>query len=144
MAAHKNNKYAVGGFTGRPAKYKTAKALFKRMELYFEYCKEEKKRPLITGLALFCGFASRDSLNDYAKKSEDFACVVKFGKMTVTQAYEEALLDKPSGAKFALVNIDKWADKTEQEIVSYDVELNMSFGEDDGSEEDKNNEGVVD
>ena len=71
---------------GNPPKYKTPEALKKKIDEYFEYCEagedreiltkqgqvitlHEKRIPLITGLALYLGFANRQSLYDYEQNN---------------------------------------------------------------------------
>lgn len=153
MMAHGNtgNKYAVGNNGGRPPVYETPEQLQARVEEYFTWIQgeshiEEKswtdkktgevevedvevwdrhpERPTITGLALFLGFDSKQSLYDYKKKSE-FSYPIKRGLTIIEQEYEFALFNQSSsGAIFALKNMD-WKDKTEQEITK--VKSKVSF-----------------
>lgn len=136
MPAPKGNKYAVGAGGGRPPKFKSAKALTEACEEYFVFiegeCHFEKKEVIdeegnaklrevqvwdrypepatITGLALYLGFADRQSLTDY-KEKEEFSCIIKRAKFRVEHEYEKALArDKPTGAIFALKNMG-WNDK---------------------------------
>ncbi|RZT96613.1 DNA-packaging protein gp3 [Ancylomarina subtilis] len=122
---NKGNSNALGNFTGRPPKFANAKKLLKKINEYFEHCHETNKRPLIIGLALYCGFASRESFYQMKHRDNDFARVIEYGRSMVSATYEEYLLDKASGAKFALVNLDKWSDKTEQEVTQTNVVLTM-------------------
>lgn len=141
MAAPKGNKYAVGANNGRPPKYKTAKELIKKCDEYFTYIEGEShtekvklrdketgrieevehevwdrhpEPPTVTGLALFLGFASKQSLYDYNSK-EDFSYPIKRSLMLVENYHEKALGDKnPTGHIFALKN-KGWSDKVEIE-----------------------------
>ena len=62
---------------GRPALYKTAKALEKKASEYFDYCKEEKKVPNIAGLCWFCDFTDRRSFTEQGERGKDFSDTVK-------------------------------------------------------------------
>ena len=113
------------------------------MDAYFQYIKGEIKkkkvktgkndpvtgRPLfdiedivvrppedatITGLALWMGFSSLETLKAYESRKE-FAAIGKRGRLLVQMAYEKKLsTGKPTGAIFALKNISRndWEDKT--------------------------------
>lgn len=117
MAAPQGNKFALGITTnGQPPKYESADEMIAKIDAYFESLlddeKEEyKKRPTITGLALYLGFCSRQSMYDYVKK-EDFSYIIKRSQQIVAMSYEEMLLTKVSaGAIFALKNMG-WDDKS--------------------------------
>lgn len=99
---------------GRPRKYNTAEELQEAIDAYFE----ETKDVTITGLALFLGFESRQSLYDYAEQ-EQFSYIIKRAKFKVEHAYELRLINSssPTGAIFALKNMG-WKDKTEREITT--------------------------
>jgi hypothetical protein len=123
MAAPKGNKYALGNTGGRPRIYDKPEDLAKAIDAYFEYIKGEKKGnevtrepepATITGLALYLGFASRQSLLDYVKE-EEFSFAIKRGKLRIEHEYEKRLhQNNPTGAIFGLKNMD-WNDKQELE-----------------------------
>lgn len=72
----------------------------------------EPEPPTITGLALYLGFESRQSLYDYEKKGE-FSYTIKNARLRVENGYEKALHGRnATGAIFALKNFG-WKDKTE-------------------------------
>ena len=119
---------------GCPPHYKTQKQLQDKIDEYFKYvngefkdvakrdeegnlyteriCIREPESHSITGLALFLGFDSRQSVYDYEKKGE-FSYTIKRARLTVENAYEKALLSRNStGAIFALKNFG-WTDKQE-------------------------------
>lgn len=118
---------------GRPRHYDTQEALETAVEGYFDHIKGLKQtitdeagnlnevwtRPpepaTITGLALYLGFESRQSLYDY-EKSGDFSYIVKYARLRVECEYEKRLMgDKPTGPIFALKNMG-WSDKMDQDI----------------------------
>lgn len=127
MAAPKGNKYAVGANGGKPPLFKSANDLIKAIDGYFQYIQGEyrtirgKKQytrdpepATVTGLALYLGFASRQSLFDYEQK-EEYSYIIKRARTYVEHEYEKALSgDKPTGAIFALKNMN-WRDKIETE-----------------------------
>lgn len=120
---------------GRPPIFETVKDLENLVEAYFEYIKGDSEwktgsdeegnpkdyqvftrspeSPSITGLALFLGFESRQSVYDYEKKNDDFSYTIKRARLRVEASYEQFLLTKAAtGAIFALKNFG-WADKQE-------------------------------
>lgn len=101
---------------GRPPVFETPDEMSNQIEAYFTSLWDEEeerliKKPTMTGMALFLGFSSRQSMYDYAKK-EEFSYIVARAQCTIEQSYEELLSTKiSSGAIFALKNMG-WADKT--------------------------------
>lgn len=93
----------------RPLIWEDPEEFDKKVEEYFS---DSEKRPTWTGLALFLGFAGRDSLNDYLKKPEFFHSVKK-ALSRIEEQYENGLFGKnPAGSIFALKNFG-WRDKYE-------------------------------
>ena len=123
---------------GRPPKYRSAKAMQKVIDKYFESCESKPlldkkgnvltdKRgkpviipgppPTVTGLALALGFTNRQSLLNYQEKDEFFDTITR-AKARVEQYAEERLFDKDgaNGAKFSLANnFSGWKEKTQVE-----------------------------
>lgn len=107
------------GKPGRPRHYETPEAFEQKANEYFEQCKEESKRPLVTGLALFMGFSSRAELHGYMNY-DGFSNVVKKALTMVEMSYEQNLYSAtPSGSIFALKNMG-WSDKQEVDHTSSD------------------------
>jgi len=106
MAENENN-------AGRPAKFDEPAALQEKVEEYFIWAKNENNGiKTITGLALFLGFESRQSIYDYEKDGE-YSYIIKNARMRVEEGYEERLhTGIPTGAIFALKNMG-WKDKVE-------------------------------
>jgi hypothetical protein len=116
---------------GRPKKYETEDAMLERVDAYFVHIKGEvrkdqegkqtnewKRYPepaTITGLALFLGFESRQSIYDYELDGE-FSYIIKNARLRVECEYEKRLTTAQSatGAIFALKNMG-WKDKSELE-----------------------------
>lgn len=72
------------------------------------------EEPTMTGLAIYLGFESRQSLYDYAKK-DGFSYPIKRALLEVENNYEKGLWsDKVTGVLFALKNMG-WTDKQEVE-----------------------------
>lgn len=113
----KGNKFAAGlTNSGKPPKFKNKEDLISKIKEYFDNCiKKGSERPTITGLALFLGFASRQSIYDYAKNTE-YSYSIKRAILVIENEYEIRLTDdKVSGVIFALKNMD-WTDKQEFDI----------------------------
>lgn len=139
MAAAKGNKYGLGNDGGRPAMFETPEQAQKKIEKYFETIKGkfhmethpetqlefrvwdiEPEPATITGLALFLGFESRQSLYDYEKK-EGFTCIIKKARLRVEHEYEKKLnYDKCTGAVFALKNMG-WSDRMDLQQTSTNI-----------------------
>lgn len=112
MSAPKNNQFGKGNHkAGRPAKYKSPEDLYQRIVQYYEGLGEQ--RPTITGLCLHLGFASKQSLYDYAKK-EEFRFLINRALLIIEEGYEQMLFGpNPRAAIFALKNMG-WTDKVEK------------------------------
>lgn len=109
MAAPQGNKYAIGNEGGRPAHYETPEELHIKCIAFFEHCIEKGEKATITGLALFLGFASRSSFDDYEKRSDEFSYIIRRSKLAVENSYE---LSGQTIDIFALKNMG-WKDKSE-------------------------------
>jgi hypothetical protein len=106
--------------------FKTNEELADAIDNYFEehcgitYNDEGKvdfcKPPTVSGLALYLGFADRQSLYDY-KKQEAHSCTIKKAITRMEQFAEEQLFagKTPTGAIFWLKN-HRWSDKQEIEL----------------------------
>lgn len=115
MAAPKENQYALGNSGGRPPKYETPQQLESEVIAFFQHCMDNKSNPGVTKLALFLGFASRQSLFDY-KQDKEFAYIIQRALLVVESHYEDALNTfRSSGAIFALKNMG-WKDQVDQNI----------------------------
>ncbi len=96
-------------------KYLTPEDMQEQIDLYFN----NEEDVTITGIALFLGFESRQSLYDYEKKS-DYSYIIKRARMFVENTYEKGLKTQySSGSIFALKNMG-WTDK--QEIVTMEAD----------------------
>lgn len=130
---------------GRPAHFENEADLKSKIDEYFQYiegefeiiegvnnegeaykeriCLREPENATITGLALFLGFESRQSVYDYEKNGE-FSYTIKKARLHVENSYEKALLSKNStGAIFALKNFG-WSDKQEIDHTTKGQSLN--------------------
>lgn len=98
---------------GRPALYNSPEELQEKVNQYLE--EVDLSQRTVTGLALFLGFESRQSLYDYEQDSQ-FSYIIKKAKLNIEHAYEMRLNNgNCTGAIFALKNMG-WKDKTEQDL----------------------------
>lgn len=124
MGAPKGNKNAIGNNGGSPPYFTDPNEMQKKVDDYFEfgankksfYTKDGEEYKVtvytVTGLALYLGFSTRQSLLDYAEKVE-FVDIIKKAKTRIEMAYEEGLqFPNCTGNIFALKNMG-WADKQE-------------------------------
>lgn len=104
---------------GRPRLYSSPEEFESKIPEYEKFC-EEKKYPITwTGLALFMGFSSRQSIDEYAKY-DGFSDSVKKAKTFIEWHYEMKLAKgegSPAAPIFALKNFG-WRDKQEIEQTS--------------------------
>lgn len=112
MAAPVANKFALGNNGGRPAHYETPEALRDKCIAFFDDCNAQGVKATITGLALFLGFASRSSFDDYEKRGDEFSYIIKRSKLAVENSYE---LSGQTIDIFALKNMG-WKDKQEMDV----------------------------
>lgn len=124
--------------------YQTPEEMQEKIEIYFKDGMRTKKViigkkdnqqvvelpiPTITGLALFLGFASRQSLYDYSKNYKNFSYTIKKAKTQMEMYYEEALqVGNTIGAIFALKNFG-WTDKQE---IEHSGKINRDINQFDG------------
>lgn len=133
MGAPIGNQNALDGNGGRPPKFATPEQLNEMIDAYFVHIQGEKVTKVdeagnveetwkrlpepatITGLALFLGFCSKQSLYDYGEKVE-FTYPIKKARMLIECEYEKKLSGQmPTGSIFALKNMG-WQDKSQTEI----------------------------
>jgi hypothetical protein len=112
---------------GRPPKFSSVEELTEKINEYFNGGMKKRSVvvghaaakkvveipvPTISGLALFLGFASRQSFYDY-EKEEGFSYTIKRARLFIESEYEEQLqFGNVTGAIFALKNLG-WKDKSE-------------------------------
>lgn len=119
---------------GRPRIYDKEEELSKVVDDYFVHIQGQKETSVdekgnmnekwirqsepatVTGLALFLGFESRQSVYDYEKEGQ-FSYIIKNARLRVECEYEKRLStsQSPTGAIFALKNMG-WKDKFEQDV----------------------------
>jgi len=116
---------------GRPAKYSDKDELEKEIADYFSTCgwvniegtdEVKFKPPTISGMALYLGFATRQSMYEYKEKPE-FTYIIKKATSLIESYHEESLAGKnPTGHIFVLKNLG-WLDKTDVDLkTSVDTE----------------------
>lgn len=97
---------------GRPRIYDTPQEFDDKVDQYYQHCKATEEPITWTGLALYLGFSSRQSIDEYMKY-DGFSDSVKRAKTLVEYAYEKKLHGTAAaGAIFALKNM-QWSDKQE-------------------------------
>lgn len=110
----KDSPSSLPNLGGRPPYYDTPEELTEAAGKYFAWCINERRPFTVTGLALFLGFSSVQSLDDTSKRP-GFSEPVKRAKLVVEMGYEENLSGaNATGSIFALKNFG-WRDKQELE-----------------------------
>lgn len=124
---------------GRPFKFTDPDKLDMQIEEFFNDCKENKRIPTVTGLAVYLDTDRLTLLNyencidnpayeelDYDVKVH-LINSIKRAKQRVESEYEQALFNKNSavGAIFTLKNNYKWVDKQEIEQTNKTIEVSL-------------------
>lgn len=115
---------------GQPPFYSSPEDMQGKIEEYFLICDDPDNKTLytITGLALYLGFESRQSLYDYEKKS-GFSYPIKKAKLKIENQVEceSRTRANPSGQIFSLKNFG-WKDTQEVDSnVRYPDGININF-----------------
>lgn len=111
---------------GRPRIYSNPDDLATKCDDYFEQCKNDKVRPILTGLVLFLGFADKTTLYEYRDRQE-FSYPIKRAISRIEAEYENRLTDNSvAGTIFALKNMG-WKDRSEIAPVDPDGNSLRSF-----------------
>lgn len=141
MAQDKPDRYKLGQNNGgRPPKYANPEELQKAADEYFETTRQKNGmyKPTIGGLAFHLGFASRQSLHDYAKKGE-FSYTVRRLMFFVHTCLEQQLYGFAwAGPAFALRNVasNEWRD---EDFQNHNVtNFTAKFGVSNDKDEDEN------
>lgn len=82
--------------------------------------------PTVTGLALWLGFKTRQSLLNYQHRSDKFNDILTVAKSKCEEYAERRLFDRDgvNGAKFSLANNFKgWSEKPENNSESQEVHI---------------------
>jgi hypothetical protein len=87
----------------------------------------EQGRPLvISGLTLALKFTSNQALDMYKTYHEDYASLIDTAKQLCEQYAEEQLYSKnSSGAKFVLMNRNKWSYQEKQEVTTHNLDVRI-------------------
>jgi len=116
-------------FTYIKGKYRTTKAPPKKSgdkPTRQKIWDREPEPPTITGLALFLGFSSRQSFDDYEQKGK-FAPLLRRGRLRIEAEYEKKLHDHyTSGPIFALKSLG-WNDGKNTDTTSVPRSLNIKI-----------------
>lgn len=156
----------MGYVTGNVPKYKTPQEMEDKIVEYFKTCEPKlmtytdtdgneqpvmvkgepyykQEPPTKSGLALYLGFADRQSLYDYEKK-KGFSCIIKRAKLALSQHHEKGLdKDKCTGHIFwlkcngAKEPVNEWNDKAEDLPDNEDriIKLVLDWGNNDAKSE---------
>ena len=107
-----------------PPLYETPQALEKGIADYFKWCLENERMPTVAGMAYHLGFADRQSMYDYEKRSPSFLHVLKKARTFMeSDLAHRAILGKGStpGVIFTLKAMHGW-----QETQQIQVDINQT------------------
>lgn len=109
---------------GRPPEYETPEELEEKIQEYFAL----NERAIISGLALFLGFESRQSFYDYEKRPK-FSYVIKRARLIIENKVEEMAIDSPNAVQIFRLKQLGWTDKQEVDQTIHYTETVPKFGE---------------
>ncbi len=113
---------------GRPLKFKSVEELEKKIEAYFDDCKERDEQPFITELAVWLD-CDTDTLRNYEGREEFFG-TIKRAKQRCEMAVEKGMLTNKFNATASIFNLKNnygWKDKTEvDQNLNAKVEANIT------------------
>lgn len=91
-----------------PPKYDSPEQMREKLTEYFDECDKKQAIPSIAGMALFLGFADKQSIYDYEKRKVDrdtgYACLLKKARLVIESVLNDSTMSKSSatGAIFRL------------------------------------------
>lgn len=113
------------GLPGRPRHYNTPEEFDAKVDKYYQHCKATEEPITWTGLAIYLGFSSRQSIDEYLNYP-GFSDSVRRAKLLVEWSYEKRLTgNNATGPIFALKNFG-WTDKQEIDHSSRDGSMTPS------------------
>ena len=133
------------GSKANPKRLRNVAELQEHIITYLTKCEQEGIIPNVSGLAVACGFRSRQTLLNYGKEEgyEAYFDLISFARLKVMEQYEGALVNARGniiGLIFALKNAggsEAWTDKNETHVTNQEVILKqISITEDDGKGND--------
>lgn len=111
-------KYGIGGGRGLLPKYQTAEEMEHAIQTYFAYVEDNDMAPTMAGLSLAIGFKSRQALQNYEKKGEDFAYIIEVARTRIEDWKNRQLnrtdIKNVNGYIFDLKNHHGYVDRFEQ------------------------------
>ena len=141
----RGNLFSVGNNGGQPPKYDDPKVMNKKIAEYLDW-EDENKRPdayskqgkgvyTLTGVALYLGFATRKSMDDYAERSSEFLYIIDRFRSFLTHWNEQKLYwgGTFAGSSFWLRNHGGYTDES---TINQNVrEYKTKWSEDKSDEE---------
>lgn len=97
--------------------FASAADMQQKIDLYFA-TRDEENPPTYSGLALALGFCDRQSLYDYAARSEEFSCTIKKARARVDEAIEKMGMTGKGSASFLIFVLKNhgWTDEIKSEV----------------------------
>ena len=93
---------------------------------YFTRQREQGRPLVISGLALALRMTSSQALDNYKTYHPDYAEFIDTAKQMCENYAEEMLFSKVnSGAKFVLMNRNKWSNVEKQEVTTHNIDVKI-------------------
>jgi len=116
------NLYSLGNTGGQPPKYEDSEAMDKKIAEYLNWEDDNHRSGkgvyTLSGVALFLGFASVQSLYDYEKRSSEFSYIINRFRLFMTHWNEQKLYwgGTYMGSQFWLRNHGGYSEDVNQNL----------------------------
>ncbi|MGV7234644.1 MAG: terminase small subunit [Nitrosomonadaceae bacterium] len=108
---------------GSGTKYETAQELRDKIIEYFEWAHTHNSGTIsLTGVAIYCGYKSRQSFYDLEKMHNDFAIVIGKTRELITNFYEETKNAHPTKCIFMMKQLGF---RDEQHVLSTKITVTL-------------------
>lgn len=116
---------------GRPRKFKTARAMQRAVDKYFDECEKTGANIKLTSLARAIGLTPQSLLNYGAR--DEFYEVIQDARLRVEETYEERNINRGNGGDIFALKQFGWSDKQIQQIdMSAKTSMEMKLKQMDG------------
>lgn len=107
-------------------KVKTAEELYALVESYFTKCREENRAPTTSGLAVHCGYSSRQTFDEAAAIDEDYKLIITQAKARISDHLEGQASSGKGGSGLTLM-LHNFGWKPANVIMQQDIRQETTF-----------------
>jgi len=112
---------------GRPPKYNTPEKMQEAIDSFFESYEGTEDVPLLGELALFLGFANRQSLYDYHGRNAGFSCILDEAKQKCENRLNQLALQNKLNSNMAKMNLASSYGFSDKQQVEHSGNVSAQF-----------------